>query len=124
MLLPLASRDGHTFTASAHLKELSATVTASSLRPPVWKHLPLMMLSDLRVHLVFHPLISGDDVALVSERRMGFIESEPFRAGRWERSPPLTLHLVDKTVGAKGEAEVSRSRSWPVANPGPKTAVS
>lgn len=110
-----------TLTASTHLKlrgycdcELPLSLSSGS------KHLPSMMWSDLHLHLVFHPLISCNDVVLVSERRMGFIESEPFRARRRERSPHLTLHLVDKTLGPNGEDEVSRSHSWPVAKPGPK----
>ena len=39
-----------------------------SLSLDVWKHLPLNVLSDLYLHLVFHPLISCDDMVLVSER--------------------------------------------------------
>lgn len=53
-----------------------------SLSLDVWKHLPLNVLSDLYLHLVFHPLISCEDVVLVSERLMAFIESQTLRARR------------------------------------------
>lgn len=80
----LAWPNSNSLILSAHVKEDSEIFVKRSfpLSLGVGEHLPLNVLLDPYLHLVFHPLMSCEDVGLVSERLMAFRESKPLRAGR------------------------------------------